>query len=51
MTTPAAFVPALAACPATSSRDAAAVLTMNATSSSNAINPTLTDPPDTSQLR
>jgi len=36
---PAAFEPALAACPATSSTDAAAILASPATSSSNAIKP------------
>jgi hypothetical protein len=45
ITTPAAFTPALAAWLATSSREAAATLAIAATSSSNAINPTLIDIP------
>src|SRR5690606_25108122 len=41
ITAPAALAPALAACPATSSRDAAATFTKPATSSSRASKPTL----------
>ena len=42
---PAALLPALAACPATSSTEAAASLAIPATSSSNAINPLIPVPP------